>query len=384
MRILHTADWHVGKTLRRRQRLDEIDRALSEVVAIARAEQVDVTLVCGDLFDQFAPSAEAERIVFRALVDLRETGCAVLVIPGNHDNAKRFAAVERLSGAAGIQIVPEVRRPGAGGIIEIASRDGAQRAQIAALPWVPEKALFGAEEMMGLQEAPNQAYAEVMGQLLARLCDDFEPGKVHLLAAHLFVGGARIGGGERELTIGDLFAVAPQALPVTPQYIALGHVHRPQAIAGSGVPARYAGSLVQLDFGEREQAKSVTVVEAEPGRPAQVRAVPITAGRSLLDVGGTLEELRALDVDPDAWLRVTLQCDGPAPGLADDVREILPGALEVRLDYERLPGEREPGELRRLSPRDQFARYHQDRHGAPADPAVLALFDELLEEVSSS
>ena len=384
MRVLHTADWHVGKTLRRRQRLDEVAGVLDEVVAIARDEAVDLTLVCGDVFDHFAPSAEAERVVYRALLGLREAGSAVLVIPGNHDNARRFGAIEQLSGAAGIQVVPDVRRPQAGGVLEFASRDGAQTAQVAALPWVPEKALFGAEEMMGLEEDPVKAYAEQLPRLLGALCATFEPGRIHLLAAHVFVGGARIGGGERELTVGDLFAIAPQALPTTPQYIALGHVHRPQEVRAAAVPARYAGSLLQLDFGEREQDKSVTVVDVEPGRPAQVRTVPLQGGRPLEDVGGTLDDLRALDVDPEAFLRVSLTCEGPVPGLADDVRAILPGALEVRLDYERRPGEREPGATARLTPRELFARYYADRHGAPADERLTRLFDELFEEVTGA
>jgi exonuclease SbcD len=382
MRILHTADWHVGKTLRRRQRLDEIDAALGEVAALAADEDVDLTLVCGDVFDQLAPSAEAERLVYRTLVELARGGRSVLVIPGNHDNAKRFGAIEHLTAAAGIEIVPEVRRPDAGGVLEFRSRDGAEVAEVAALPWVPEKALFGAEQMMDLQEAPHQAYAEIMGDLLSRLCARFTPGRIHLLAGHVFVGGAKVGGGERELTVGDLFAIPAQALPVTPQYIALGHVHRPQEVPASGVPARYAGSLIQLDFGEREQQKSVVVLDAAPGRPVKARTVPLKSGRPLLDVAGTLEELKATSIDPDAWLRVTLECDGPTPGLADDVRAILPGALEVRLDYERAAGEREPGELRRLSPRELFGRYHRYRHGAPATEATLELFDDLLKEVT--
>jgi exonuclease SbcD len=173
-------------------------------------------------------------------------------------------------------------------------------------------------------------------------------------------------------------------LPNTPQYIALGHVHRPQEVPGAAVPARYAGSLLQLDFGEREQDKSVVIVELEPGRPAQVRTVPVTSGRRLLDVAGTLGELRELEVDAEAYLRVIVKCDGPTPGLADEVREVLPNALEVRLDYERAPGEREPGELRRLSSHDLFGRYYETRHGAPADERLMKLFDELLEEVTGA
>jgi exonuclease SbcD len=384
VRVLHTGDWHVGKPLHRRQRLDEIDRALEEVVAIAGREDVDVTLVCGDVFEHFAPSAEAERIVYRALLGLRATGSAVVVIPGNHDNAKRFAALEQLASAAGVILVPEVRRPSAGGVVEVPSRDGRRVAQVAALPWVPERALFGAEEMMGLEEDPNKAYAEELPRLLHALCSTFEPGKIHLLMAHVFVGGSLVGGGERPLTIGDLFAIAAPALPITPQYIGLGHVHRPQEVPGAAVPARYAGSLLQLDFGEREQDKSVTIVGLEPGRPAQVRTVPVTSGRRLLDVAGTLGELRGLNVDEEAYLRVMVKCDGPTPGLADEVREVLPNALEVRLDYERAPGERAPGELRQLSSHDLFARYYETRHGAPADERLMKLFDELFEEVTGA
>lgn len=384
MRILHTGDWHLGKTLHRHQRLDEAAEVLDEVVQIAREADVDLTLVCGDVFDQFAPSAEAERIVYRALVELRATGSAVLVIPGNHDNARRFAAIEGLSGAAGVLIVPEVRRPDAGGIIEFTSRDGKHVAQVAALPWVPEKRLFGAEEMMGLEGDPSNAYADELAKLLTALCDGFEPGKIHVLAGHLFVSGAKVGGGERTLTIGEIFAVDPQGLPTTPQYIALGHVHRPQAVTAAPVPTRYSGSLLQLDFGEREQEKSVAIVELKPGRPPEVTTFGLKGGRRLLDVAGTLDELRAMEIDPDAYLRVTLRCEGPSPGLADEVREFLSGALVVQLEYERESGGRQPGELQRLEPRELFARYYQDRHGAPADDRMLRLFDELFEEVTSA
>jgi len=382
VRVLHTADWHVGKTLHRRQRLDEVAEVLGEVVSIARAQEVDLTLVCGDIFDQFAPSAEAERIVYRTLVELRGTGSAVLAIPGNHDNAKRFAAIERLSDAAGIHVVPEVRRPDAGGVVEISSRDGSQTAQVAALPWVPEKLLYGAEELMGLEEDPNKVYADQLAQLLRAICADFSSGKVHVLAGHVFVAGAAVGGGERPLTIGETFAIAPQGLPITPQYIALGHVHRPQAVTAAGVPTRYSGSLLQLDFGERKQDKSVVIVDLNPGRPAQVTTVGLSGGRRLLDVAGTLDELREQEIDPDAYLRVAVRCDGPTPGLADDVRAILPGVLLVTLDYEREPGSFEPGEAQRLEPRELFARYFQQRHGAAADERLLKLFDELFEEVS--
>jgi exonuclease SbcD len=194
-----------------------------------------------------------------------------------------------------------------------------------------------------------------------------------------------VGTSERELTIGDIFALSPATLPTAVQYIALGHVHRPQDVPGAATPARYAGSLVQLDFGEAGEAKSVTIVDVEPGRPPRTRPVPVTRGRQLRDVRGRLSELEALSPQGEKeWLRVELVCDGPQPGLADQVREILPNALEVRLDYPRQDVERRAGELRRLSPRQLFTRYYRERYGADVDEAVIALFDELLEEVGGA
>jgi exonuclease SbcD len=384
MRILHTGDWHVGRTLHRRQRLEEAREVLGEVVEITEREAIEVVLICGDVFEHYAPSAEAEQIVYRTLLHLRRAGAEVLVISGNHDNAKRMAAVEEVFGAAGVRLVPEVRRPEAGGVIELPAREG-ERVQVACLPWIPERLLFGADEMMGLQPQPYQAYAEHIPRVIAALCRSLDPTAVTVLAGHLFISGARLGGGERELTTGQIFAISAATLPTNVQYIALGHVHRPQEVPGAATPARYAGSLLQLDFGESAQDKSVTLVDAQPGRPVQTREIPLTRGRKLKEVAATLDELEGVrDEYEDAWLRVTLRCDGPQPGLADRVREILPNALEVRLDYPRQDPERRASELRHLTPHQLFERYYQEAHGTPPAGAVAKLFDELYEEVTGA
>jgi exonuclease SbcD len=204
-----------------------------------------------------------------------------------------------------------------------------------------------------------------------------------VFAGHLFVSGSKLGGGERSLTVGQIYGVTPQAMPQV-QYVALGHVHRPQRVQGSAVPARYAGSLLQLDFGEKEQKKSVAVVELAPGKPAVVREVPILAGRQLLDVSGSMEELAAhRTMIGSAFLRVTLKCDGPRPGLADEVRDRLPNAVEVRLEYPRQEDNASPS-LRGMMPREQFARYYAHRYGSPASEAMLSLFDELVAKTGGA
>jgi exonuclease SbcD len=382
MRILHTADWHVGKTLLRHSRVDETRAALAQVVEVAAEESVDVVLVTGDVYEHYAPSADAEAIVYDTLLDLERAGIPVVLLAGNHDHPHRLRAIEPLLRRVSVFAVPDVRRPNAGGIVEVASRDGHETVQIGALPWVPERQMFGAEEMMGLQEAPYQAYAERMKALLEALCSGFDKGTCHVLAAHVFISGSKLGGGERELSVGQIYAVTPQAIPSTPQYVALGHVHRPQRPPGMGARAvRYAGSLLQLDFGEREQQKTVSIVELHPGKPADVREVRLTAGRNLLDVKGTLEELGEHRGSIDsAFLRVTLVCEGPQPGLADEVRELLPHALEVRLEYPRQDPQQRAQQLRALTPRALFARYLEERYGIEPGGTQLDLFEQLLEE----
>jgi exonuclease SbcD len=385
VRLLHTGDWHVGKTLSRRSRIDEARQVLMEVAELATAEQVDVVLVAGDVFDQLSPSADAEAAVYDALVDFERRQIPVVVLAGNHDHAHRWRALEPLLARFAVYVVPEPRRPDAGGIVEIPSRDGSTSVQIAALPWVPINRLVVVQDVLGLAEKPFQTYTTEMARILAALCHGFDPSKCSVLAGHFFVSGAVPSGSERPLSIGELYAVTPQAIPVSPQYIALGHVHKPQRVPGVAIPARYAGSLLQLDFGEVGQKKSVALIDLEPGRPAQAREAPISSGRHLRDVRGTLDELAEDSAGgSDDFLRVVLVCDGPQPGLGDIVRELLPNALQVTLDYPHEEVKHHVLDLRELTPRELFTRFYDERHSAEPEKELLDLLDELLDEVTAT
>jgi len=174
--------------------------------------------------------------------------------------------------------------------------------------------------------------------------------------------------------------VNPQQLPSRVQYIALGHLHRPQEILA---PARtlYSGSLISLDFGEVEQEKRVVIVEAKPGRAAAIESVALTAGRPLRDVSGTFEEL-ALRVDElrSAFLREAVRVDGPVPGLAEQVKEMLPDAVEVTLDYARTPSAPDPGRTRSMAPAELFGEFYRLRNGAEASDDLRKLFAAVYEE----
>lgn len=386
MRLLHTGDWHVGKTLRGRSRLAEIDDALREVVGIANQESVDAVLVAGDVYEHRVPAPEADGLVFEAFLRLHEAGIPVVVIPGNHDSALRLEAHAKLLSRVGTTAVPRVAPPDRGGMVEIQSRDGGERALVACLPFVPERRFGDAAALFDATEDWFLSYAEGMGRLMAAYAEPFTADAVNVLLAHLFTDGAIPGGGEHQITIGLEYAVSPSRLPATASYVALGHVHRPQPVRGAPAPTRYAGSLLQLDFGEREQTKSVAIVEATAGRPAKVREVALSAGRRLLDVAGTLEDVLARGEQlRDAYLRVFLETDGPVPGIAERVRDALPNAVDVSLRYERRDDRDDGPALSSLAPREQFLAYYRREHGVDEVPAdLLRAFDELLEDAPSA
>jgi DNA repair protein SbcD/Mre11 len=388
VRFLHTGDWHVGKALRGRSRADEHRAVLAEVAAVAEAEEVDAVLVAGDLFDTAAPSAESEQIVYEALLALARTGARVVVVSGNHDNERRLQAVAPLLELGRVTVAASFRRPDEGGVVEVPSRDGDEVARVALLPFLSQRWVVRADELMATAaDQQAQAYGERMRLLVQALTAAFHAETVNVVVAHLFAMGGLLGGGEREAqTILD-YAVSATAFPASAQYVALGHLHRSQVIAGP-CPIRYSGSPLQLDFGETGDRKSVLLAEARPGRPVEVREQPLVAGRRLRTLEGPLDEVLALAGTTGAdFLRVRLH-EPPRVGLAEAVREAFPECVDVQVVR---ASQGEPEAVRQVDvdsasavaePAARFRQYLTATRGA-VDEALASLFDELVEECSS-
>ena len=378
MKILHTSDWHVGRTIRGRSRAVEHQAVLDEIVGIATTEAVDLVLVAGDQFDTAAPSPESERLVWQALLDLANTGARVVTVAGNHDNPGRLQAVAPLLALRRIHTGAHLAKPDAGGTIDV-TLDSGETARIALLPFLSQRGIVRADELMQLDaDQHSQQYDGRARLILERLCSGFATDTVNLAVTHLMVTGGTLGGGERSAhTIFD-YAVAARAFPVTAHYVALGHLHRAQQIP-AGAPVHYSGSPLQLDFGETADTKSVTIIQASPGQPAEVRTVPLSAGRRLRTLRGTLEDLEAQrDTTGDDYLRVVVRGDRRA-GLADLVREWFPHAVDVGVEAPADETLDRPERGLGRSPHELFAEYLTER-GA-TDERVLALFDELLDGI---
>ncbi|MGV9980429.1 exonuclease SbcCD subunit D [Micromonospora wenchangensis] len=380
MKILHTSDWHVGKVLKGQSRAEEHKQVLAGVIEIAHAERPDLVIVAGDLYDTAAPSPEATRLVTRALTALRRTGADVVAIGGNHDNGNALDALRPWAEAAGITLRGGVRENPAEHVVDGVTAAG-ERWQLAALPFLSQRYAVRAVEMYELTAAEaTQTYADHLGRVLAKLTEGFtEPDRVHLVTAHLTVVGASTGGGERDAHTVLGYAVPASVFPGTAHYVALGHLHRSQRVIGP-CPIRYSGSPIAVDFGEQENVCSVTLVEVGATSAARVREVPVAAAVPLRTVRGTLAQLAAAE-PPEGWLRVFVR-EQPRAGLREEVQELFPRALEIRIDPELLPT---PGSGTRVaqragrSPRELFADYLGSR--GHEDDGVRDLFDELLEEV---
>ena len=381
MRILHTSDWHLGKVLKGISRLEEQRAVMSEVVEVALDQKVDVVLVAGDVFESAAPPADAQALAWETLLALRDTGAHVVVVAGNHDNAHAFDAVRPLFGALGITVVGTPRRPDDGGVITV--NVGSEQAVIAALPFCSQRGIVRAEQLM-TQTAAEQSgeYAARLGRMIDALCRGFATDTVNLVVAHAMVRGGRLGGGERDAQTIEEYWIDGSAFPVSAQYVALGHLHRPQELPG-GTRIRYSGSPIHIDFGEEKDHKSVAIVDVRAGAPAVVNEIPLSRPRRLRTLTGTFEELRAQAATVgDDLLRVYV--DEPARvGLADDVRDLLPNALDVRLVPQISPegtAAARPSRAGR-TPHELFGEFLAERN--VADDRLVKLFGRFLDEESA-
>jgi exonuclease SbcD len=385
MKFLHTADWHVGKTLKGRDRLEEQRAVLTQIAAIAEASEVDAVLVAGDVYDLSAPSARAQQYVVDALLRMRRAGAEVIVIAGNHDHGPTFEAYRTLMGVAGITLAGMVRPADRGGVVRFNARSDGADTQVAVLPFLSQRYAVRAAEIVANTPSENvRAYDEQVRQVIASLTGGFGGDTVNLVMSHITCVGGTFGGGERSAQSIFEYSVPASVFPVSAHYVALGHLHRRQALPAPA-PVHYSGAPLAVDFGEQDNTSVVCLVEATPGTPARITDVPVTAGRRLRTVHGTLAELQARAGEfGDDYLRVYLR-EPTRAGLRDDTIDILPNALEVRIDPEfTTQPEQAPrtGEARiARTPAQLFADYCDTRD--VSDPKVAALFGVLHDEVTA-
>ncbi|MEO8662275.1 MAG: exonuclease subunit SbcD [Bryobacteraceae bacterium] len=237
MRFLHTADWHVGKTLFGQRRLDEQEQVIAEIIDIAWREAVDCVLLAGDVFDTFVPTGDAERVLCDALAPFAGLGIEVVLVGGNHDHPLSLAALRKLGDPLKIFIRPDPARPADGGVIEMVK--GNEAARIAVLPWVPEFKIVDICRMIKPEDTWYEAYSENVAAGCWHLASGFTETTVNILAAHLFAFGAETSGSERAIHVAQPFATKPGQMPKLWQWPILPW-STPMARTASAAPFMWA------------------------------------------------------------------------------------------------------------------------------------------------
>ncbi|MCG9793373.1 metallophosphoesterase family protein [Flavobacterium algicola] len=298
MKILHTADWHLGKKLDHFSRIDEQKLVMNEICEIADSQNADVIVVAGDLYDTFNPPVDAVDLLYKTLKKLTNNGKRpVIAIAGNHDSPDRIDAPNPLARECGILFVgnPDVTIPAVeiengfeitrseNGFIEIKLPQYDYPIRIITTPYANEsrlKTYLGAENK---EDQLNQLLKDSWTSLASKYCDG---SGVNILTTHLYMlkrGGEILEepDGEKPLRIGNADIIYTDCIPEQIQYTALGHLHRFQNVGGHLSPVVYSSSPLSYSFSEAGQEKKVVIIDASPSKPVHFTAIPLQAGRVL-------------------------------------------------------------------------------------------------------
>jgi exonuclease SbcD len=307
MRLLHTSDWHIGRTLHGTDLLAEQEAVIGGLAAVVAAEGVDVVVVAGDVYDRAVPSADATAVLDRVVARIRRAGAEVVLTPGNHDSARRLGTFAGLLAAGGLHVRAEVERLDEP--VLLADEHG--EVAVYGIPYLEPEV---ARHALGLAEA--RGHEAVLRVAMDRIRADLflRPGTRSVVLAHAFVGGGVPSDSERDICVGGVELVPAEVFQGV-DYVALGHLHRPQSLTPR---LRYSGSPLAYSFGEAGQTKQAWLVDLDRSGLAGVRPVPLPTPRGLTVLTGELAELL---VDP---AHAAFESDFVSARLTDPVRPVDP------------------------------------------------------------
>ncbi|MCF6136770.1 exonuclease SbcCD subunit D [Pseudalkalibacillus berkeleyi] len=384
MRLLHTADWHLGRTLEGRSRLTEQEHFLQELCEIVKEECIDVVLMAGDVFDTVNPPAAAEQLFYEYMAKLtEEKNCKVVIIAGNHDNPDRLSASGPIASMHGIEIIGyPTMKP-----LEMTIPSTGETLKVAGLPYPSESRLKELLTESFDEETLRDAYDVRIEKLFNELCDQFDGSSVNIAMSHIYVAGGRETDSERPIQVGGAYTVTADALPSKAQYVALGHLHRPQTFKRSAAGnARYSGSPIAYSFSEAGQAKSVTVIDVQPGSEAVTREVFLSSGKPLVKWKadeGLQQVYKWLDEEKDihAWIDLEIHLkDTLSMEEIHKLRNARDGFIHIRPVFEEMEATEEKQRLSDLPIDELFKRfYERQTNGGTPDEKSVQLFMELID-----
>lgn len=420
MRLLHTSDWHLGQTFHSFERTREHELFLGWLLETLERERADALLVAGDVFDHANPSATSQRQFYRFLREARKRNphLDIVLIAGNHDSPGRLEAPSPLLSAFDIRVVGQVGRGPEGRIdverlrVPLRNRQGGIAAWCLAVPYLrPMDVPAVREEGHGPPDEnetnaapePGRNFVQGVARLYARAAEAAEArreeGQALVALGHCHVAGGLVSAeSERPILIGGAEALPAELFGAGLAYVALGHLHRAQAIAGDE-RVRYSGSPLPLSFGEIDYAHQIVRIDLDGEAAGEIAAIPVPRFVDLRrvprqpavlpDVLEALERLEAAALEPDLWpyLEVPVRLEAPEPGLRARIEAVLEGkpvrltgiAVGYRAKEDAGPAPALSLEaLARLRPEAIFRELYRKQYQGEVPGELLEAFGRLL------
>lgn len=399
MKILHTADWHIGKKLHKHDLAEDFDLFIAWLCKTIENEKTELLLISGDVFDLANPSSEARRQYYKALLQLKKLDCRLILTGGNHDSPAMLDAPGDILREMDVHVIGGLPQDIKDVIIPVKGRTGNNEIVIAALPFLRDSDLRSAGDGNSYEDRLEATRNGIQNTFLnaAEYCREQYPGIPAIAMGHLFAAGAETSESERDIQIGNQAAFNALQFGDYFKYIALGHIHKPQQINGK-VPTYYSGSPIPLSFSERSDEKRVLLIDTDSGFIPE--NIPIPSFRKLLKITGTLEDIGVKlnglkdNGQLDSLIEVILTEDQYNAEKIFQFDQLIsnfkkPGYEIVKHRTSFTSQQRGASEiyqnathLEDLSPREVFVEMiNKHQYDEKASEELMGAFDELLEEV---
>lgn len=404
MRVLHTSDWHLGKKLEQCERTDEHQHFLDWLVQIIQEQQINLLVIAGDIFDTGTPSNTALKQYYDFLWRMRQTCCRdIIVIGGNHDSVATLNAPKELLRYFNVHVIGGATANIAEEIIPITDAAGHVKLVVCAVPFLRDKDIR--------LSVPGETYEEQEIRLKRGICAHYEEIAQHiqpykqqqipvLATGHLFAAGSSASESEKEIHVGNLGQICGDQFPAEFDYVALGHLHRPQKV-NNFHHIRYAGSPIPLSFSEVEDKKIIIVLDFANGRLNGLEEIEIPVCRRLVRFKGDLEKIRRhitlFDSKPQpypAWVEIQVETDSFIPDLENQLAGFLQNKSQLQIIFSKqtrlspaaslelqLP---EMQNLHELLPQEVFRKKCESVFSENNFEDLLITFSQLLELMQQS
>lgn len=291
MKILHTADWHIGKKLHKHYLYEDFDLFINWLIKLITEQKIEAVLISGDVFDLANPSAEARKQYYRALLQLKKTNCQLIITGGNHDSPSMLDAPKEILNELNVTVIGGMPSKIDECLIPLQNKKGENELIVAAIPFLRDSDLRSIDEEVVYEnriEAIRKGI-EATFTKAAKTSKDLYPELPVLAMGHLYAAGIESSDSERDIQIGNQAAFQASQFGTEFSYVALGHIHKPQRV-NAQIPTFYSGSALPLSFSERKDEKRLLLIDTENGFEPESIAIP--SFRKLIRINGSIAEIQ--------------------------------------------------------------------------------------------